>query len=349
MRIVKRAFIIILLMLSVSVMQACFKEIVETREPVPDILWPKPPEIPRIRLVNSITAPRDVNIAETRGIRFLRFLKGEKARPIVNPYGLTRDREGRLYVVDTFYKIIHVMDERDSVYYSFPEKGTRFTSPIDIAIDNKGIIYVTDSKEAVVKVFRDNGKKYVGELGRGIMNRPTGITFNRITEEILVADTKNSEIIRYNTHNRTVKGIIGKEGSAEGLFYNPTNINTDQNGRIIVSDSLNFRVQVFSPEGKFITAFGSAGDSPGYFARPKGIAADSDGNIYVVDALFDTVQIFNSEGQLLMDFGQPGGSYGEFWLPSGIYIDRDDRIYVSDSYNHRVQVFQYMKESPFID
>jgi len=203
--------------------------------------------------------------------------------------------------------------------------------------------------EAVIKMFSKNGKKYEGELGRGIFNRPTGITFNRITEEILVVDTKNSEIIRYDTNNHKVKGIIGKEGNTEGLFYNPTNINTDKDGRIIVSDSLNFRVQIFSPEGKFITAFGSAGDGPGYFARPKGVATDSDGNIYIVDALFDNVQIFNSEGQLLMDFGQPGNAYGEFWLPSGIYIGPDNRIYISDSYNHRIQVFQYMKESPFID
>ena len=124
----------------------------------------------------------------------------------------------------------------------------------------------------------------------------------------------------------------------------PTDIFVSQDGRIFVSDSLNFRVQIFTPDGKFLNTFGIAGTGPGFFSRPKGIAVDSEGNIYVVDALFDNVQIFDERGNLLMDFGSIGENYGEFWLPSGIFIDDNDMIYVSDTYNKRVQIFRYLKE-----
>jgi DNA-binding beta-propeller fold protein YncE len=278
----------------------------------------------------------------------MKFFKGEVSKSITNPYGITMDPEGRLYVVDTFSKLVHVIDENNGTYSTFPRGKSSLVSPIGIAVDNRGNIYVSDSKEAVVKVFRKQGKEYSGELGKGLLNRPTGLSFNKKTDELLVVDTKNSEIIRYDINNYSVKGIIGKEGNSEGLFHNPTNIFTSGEGKIFVTDSLNFRIQVFAPDGEFIRSFGKAGDRPGYFARPKGLAVDSDGNIYIVDALFDNIQIFNAEGKLLMDFGRPGSDYGEFWLPSGLFIDVNDRIYVSDSYNKRVQVFQYMKGNEFI-
>jgi DNA-binding beta-propeller fold protein YncE len=334
----------------VMMINACFQQVVETRPPLPDIIWPKPPDIPRVRLVNSISTPEDLNIRETGMGRFIRFLKGKENKSIVKPYGVAKDNNGKLYVVDNFHRQVHVFDESNGVYYIFPERGTSFTSPIGIAVDNRGTVYVSDSKDSVVRIFKEGGKKYIKEIGKDFLQRPTGLAINDKTGELLVVDTKSSKIIRYDImNNYTVKGIIGDEGNKRGHFHFPTNIYVSRKGSIVVSDSLNFRIQVFSDDGEFSHAFGQAGNSPGYFSRPRGVATDSDENIYVVDALFDNVQIFDKEGRLLMDFGGPGNNYGEFWLPSGIYIDSDDQIYVSDSYNHRVQVFKYMKEDEFIN
>lgn len=175
------------------------------------------------------------------------------------------------------------------------------------------------------------------------MGRPTGIAINPVTGELLVVDTMHSVILRFSLIDHSLKGVIGQEGKETGRFHLPTHISVSPAGNIHVTDSLNFRVQVLSPEGKYVSTFGAAGDSPGFFSRPKGVAVDSDGNIYVVDALFDNVQVFSTEGKLLMSFGKPGKELGEFWLPSGIFIDGKDMIYVSDSYNKRVQIFQYLK------
>ncbi len=349
MKYIKSVTVILLLLTFVFITHGCFKQVVEVREPLPDIIWPKPPEVPRIRFVNSISRPEDLNITEGIFKRFLRFLKGSEERSIVTPYGIATDTDGRLFVVDTFNRNVHVFDSRNGDYHTFPRKGTSFMSPIGVAIDKEGNIFVTDSKEAVVKVFKKHGKKYIREIGRGILNRPTGIAVNEKTGELLVVNTLSSEIIRYDLDSYRFKGIIGRNGIDTGMFHYPTNIFVSKDGYIFVSDSLNSRIQIFTPEWKFLNAFGKPGDSPGYFARPRGVAVDSDGNIYVVDALFDNVQIFDKEGRLLMDFGSPGHRYGEFWLPSGIFIDSNDRIYVSDSYNKRVQVFQYMKGDEFLN
>jgi DNA-binding beta-propeller fold protein YncE len=104
---------------------------------------------------------------------------------------------------------------------------------------------------------------------------------------------------------------------------------------------MNFRIQVFDLDGRFISSFGSHGDGSGDFAQPKGVGIDAEGHVYVVDALFNRVQIFDEQGVLLLVFGGDGGAPGEFWLPSGLQI-AGDRIYVADSYNRRVQIFQFL-------
>ena len=323
----------------------CFKMAVPEDRALPVILWPDPPEIPRISFVNSLSRQEDMGIVDGPVKSFWRFLAGHAETPLSNPHGVAVDVEGRLYVVDHFLKKIHVFDPKEKRYFLFPEQGPAFVSPIDIAIDDKhGRIYVSDSAEAVVRVFNKSDRKPVGEIRSGGLGRPTGIAVNPLTDELLVVDTLNAGILRYALDDNRLKKVVGAEGSDKGRFHSPTHIAVAPDGRILVTDSLNFRVQILDPQGGFVGSFGAAGDSPGRFSRPKGVAADSDGNIYVVDALFSNVQVFDREGRLLMAFGKTGNAYGEFWLPTGIAIDSRDHIYVSDSYNKRVQVFQYLKD-----
>ena len=341
----RRLVVISLAVWLLGLQSGCFKMAVPESAPATVIIWPGPPDIPRVSFVRSLSRPEDMGIVEGPVKSFLRFLAGRAETPMINPHGLEVDAEDRLYVVDHFRKKIHVYDSRNKQYFLFPDKGDSFVSPIDIAIDNKrGFVYVTDSAEAVIRIFSRGDAKPAGVIRSGGMGRPTGIAINPVTDELLVVDTIHSTILRFSLTDRSLKGVIGQEGKETGRFHLPTHIAVSPAGNIHVTDSLNFRVQIFSPEGKYVSTFGAAGDSPGFFSRPKGVAVDSDGNSYVVDALFDNVQVFDKAGRLLMSFGKPGQELGEFWLPTGIFIDSKDRIYVSDSYNKRVQIFQYLKD-----
>lgn len=307
-------------------------------------VWPPPPETPRIQFVSSISTPRDMGIGKSIFRKIFDYLIGRKPAAVVSPYGIEVDQEGRVYVVDTFLKTIHVFDVPGNGYHQFPKKSGSLEFPVDLSIDDDtGLIYVTDSQAKVVKIYSNRGKAFVGMLGQGDLERPTGIAINKKTSELLVVDTLSANIVRYALESRTMKGFFGLPGKQPGHFHYPTNIFTTPDGRFVVSDSLNFRVQVFSSRGLPVKVFGGRGNRPGTFARPRGVAMDSDGNIYVVDALFDVVQMFDSAGRLLMDFGGPGSDAGKFWLPTGITIDAHDVIYISDSYNNRVQVFKYLK------
>jgi DNA-binding beta-propeller fold protein YncE len=323
----------------------CAKAPVVSTEAAAELVWPKPPETPRIRFLHTITEPRDIDIKPGLLKKIARFIKGGVQRRITQPYGIKKDPEGRLYVVDTFSKTVHVFDRNNSTYYSFPKKRIEgFLNPIDIAISKQGQVYISDSEAAVIHVFAEHGKRYLKFIGKAELKRPTGLAVNEETQELLVVDTLASRVVVYDQEDMKINRMVGRDTQDKDGFHYPTHITVSKSGLVYVTDALNFRVQVLSPQLEFLKAFGKPGDSPGHFARPKGIATDSEGHIYVVDALFDNVQIFDHDGGLLLAFGSPGHDRGEFWLPSAIFIDDRDRIYVSDSYNQRIQVFQYLKE-----
>ena len=266
---------------------------------------------------------------------------------MVRPFGITTDPQGRIVVVDTEQRLVHVLDYAHHKYLHLAgSPNERFVSPIGTTVDQAGNIYVTDSYLGKIFVFRPNGKflRFLGDAGgEGIFRRPTGIAFDATHQHLFLTDTLYHKVFELDLSGRILHSF-GKRGVAPGEFNYPVAIACRQ-GRLYVVDAMNFRVQVLDRKGTPIDIFGREGDGSGTFARPKSIALDSEGHIYVVDSLFDAVQVFDRHGNLLLSFGRSGSGDGEFDLPSGIFIDPADRIYVADSYNSRVEVFQYHKSS----
>ena len=215
-----RYFIALCLAAGLLVFNAgCFKMAVPVNEPTPVLLWPEPPEIPRIHFVNAISRPEDMGIANGVFRNFFRYLAGKVDTPMVNPHGVTVDAEGRVYVVDYFLRKIHVFDPKGKRYSAFPEKKDALLSPIGIAVDDKrGRIYVSDSAAGAVKVFTKDGGKPAGEIRGGEMGRPTGVAIHEAKDELLVVDTIHSGILRFSLADHRLKGIIGREGNEEIYF-----------------------------------------------------------------------------------------------------------------------------------
>ncbi len=131
----------------------------------------------------------------------------------------------------------------------------------------------------------------------------------------------------------------GESGlSSPGKFSFPQNAAIDDLGNVYVTDLGNTRVQKFSNDGTFLSAWGSSGVGPGQFNSPAGIAFFNN-TIYVVDTQQHRVQQFDLDGNFLSTWGDEGGSTGQFLLPSGITASEDGSIYVVDTGNQRIQKF----------
>ncbi|MCL4514925.1 MAG: 6-bladed beta-propeller [Firmicutes bacterium] len=317
--------------------------IMETRPGMganPAPVWPSPPARARIQFVKVISSLKDLGGKPSLWERFLNLVAGEAPERLVTPHGLAVF-ENRLYIADSDGHAVWEFDMARPAVHRW-DIGEHFLTPIGIAVDQKGKVFVSDSGRGSVFVLSPEGRLLKAIRGENLFVRPTGLAVDRARQKLYVVDTAGNRITVLDTESYKLVTIFGRRGDKPGEFNYPVHAFV-RNDRLYVSDSLNFRVQVFTLDGRFESSFGRMGDGSGDFARPKGVAVDSAGHIYVVDALFDRVQIFDRDGRLLLPFGESGQGLGEFWLPTGIYIDEKDRIFVADSSNRRVEVFQYLQ------
>jgi DNA-binding beta-propeller fold protein YncE len=214
--------------------------------------------------------------------------------------------------------------------------------PTGIAVDPSGTVFVADATLNRVFGYAPTGELVVAIGHDGDLESPAGMAVDGVRRRLYVADSKKHQVFCYSTADGTAIRTIGRRGSEPGEFNFPTNVSVDKEGRLYVTDTLNFRIQTFDPEGRPIGAFGTLGDTPGSLNRPKGLAVDDEGHVYVADTSFNNFQIFDQTGQLLLFVGSVGSGPGEFFLPAGMFIDARNRVYVVDQGNARVQVFQYL-------
>ncbi|MFQ5328966.1 MAG: 6-bladed beta-propeller [Thermodesulfobacteriota bacterium] len=308
---------------------------------LPDIVWPLPPDPPRIKFVKSFTGTKGFYGFSTKDI-----LLGVDSQTdyMSKPQGVHVDALGRVYVGDTAFGTVKVFDPAKKAPYFLRSRGRSvMKKPIGIASDAKGRIYVADSQANKVWVYNSNGsfKAMFGQKGE--FRQPAGLAVDDERGRLYMVDTHHHKIFVLDLETGEILNTIGKRGEEEGELNFPSYVAINKkSGNIYVVDTMNGRVQVFDPKGRFLRGWGKHGDGFGQFARPKGIAVDSEGHVYVVDAAFNNIQIFDEEGQILMAFGEYGNGRGQQILPAGLAIDSEDRIYVVDSWNGRVNIYEFM-------
>ncbi len=311
-----------------------------------DLVWPLPPEAPRLRYVETLYRSDHFKPASRNWLKeIVDGPGGNQSEGMGKPYAVTVDDKGRVYVTDTGGARVWVFDkEKQQVRYLGTEGQGQLKTPSGVAVDARGYVFVSDTSQDRVFAYDETGNVVLAIGAQGEFYSPAGLAIDRSTGRLYVADAGRHKVRVYDTGNGRFLFEFGERGTAPGQFNFPTHLHM-KGGALYVTDTMNFRVQVFSPEGVFLRKYGEVGAAFGQFARPKGVAVDNGGNVYVTDAAFNNFQIFNKEGQLLLFVGGLGHKFGEFWLPAGIHIDVRDRIYVVDQYNRRVQVFQLLGEA----
>jgi len=301
-----------------------------------NLLWPLPPDQPRIKYIQSIFNEDDIGrVYSTREKMFGK----EYFDGMVRPYGVSA-RKGKLYVADIILRRVLVFDLITKRLFSVGQEGACNT-PSAVSAGADGTIYVADSGGSKIVVYNGAGSFRTSYPLPG--SRPVGLAISEALGRLYVVDRVEHRVLVLGLDGKKLFEF-GAKGVEDGKFNIPLDVAIDSQGVVYVLDNGNFRVQRFTADGNYLSKFGMVGDRAGMFANPKGIAIDSEDHIYVTDAAFNNFQIFDRDGNVLLFVGEMGSWPAAFQLPAGIAIDEIDRIYVADQLNSRIQVFQYLKE-----
>lgn len=305
------------------------------------VVYPAPPDTPRIQFLTHITTSRDLEARRS----FLETLVGEAENEIellVKPFGLAV-AAGRIYICDTVFRGVRIIDLERGRFRNFRPQDVPggMQLPVGCAFDKEdGRLYVVDTGRRLVLVFNAE-LAYVTALSGPEGFRPNDVAVD--AEGIWVSDANNHVIRIYDKESFVEKRALPQlDAKHPGFLHQPTNLHVT-NDKIYVTDFGDSTVKVYSRAGDYLTTVGSYGDGAGRFTRPKGIAVDRDSILYVADAAFSNVQLFNAAGELLMFFGGPYGGPGSMSLPAQIAVDYENldyfRRYVDDSFELLYLIF----------
>ena len=229
-----------------------------------------------------------------------------------NPFGVTVDMSGTIYVADTYNHRIRKVTPAGVVttlagstigYADGTGAAAQFNAPFSVAVNSAGVVYVADlnnnrirkvTPAGVVTTLAGSTIGYADGTGAAAQfNNPHSVAVDS-TGTVYVADTHNHRIRKVTpagvvtTLAGSTQGYVDGTGAA-AQFYYPYFVAVDSSGAVYVSDTNNHRIRKVTPAGVVTTL---AGSTPGFtdatgtgarFYNPYGITVNSSGILYVVD------------------------------------------------------------------
>jgi DNA-binding beta-propeller fold protein YncE len=137
-------------------------------------------------------------------------------------------------------------------------------------------------------------------------------------------------------------GRFGGTGTDPGLFKNPSALDITDDGKVLICDRGNNRIQVFDLHGNFLKNIGGFGSSGDQFDEPLDVWARSTLNIFVADYNNERVQRFDRNLNFINTFYSNEGNddrFQFFEVLSVAYSSQGD-LFILEAGENKIIKFQ---------
>ena len=254
--------------------------------------------------------------------------------------GVVVDPQDRVYVFNRSEHPVIIFD-RDGKFIKSWGEGL-FNNAHGAYMSSDGYIYLADSGNHTVRKFTTEGELLMtlgtedrpGTDGKPF-NKPTGVALSS-SGEIFVSDGYgNRRMHKYSPDGKLLMSW-GEEGVGIGQFALPHGVFVDKQDRVFVADRENHRLQIFTPQGKFITQWTDFRE-----CLPCTLFIDADNIIYVPE-LKQRISILNMDGEILARWGrnEPTDEPGYFFAAHTACTDSRGDLYIGEVLDgQRIQKF----------
>ncbi|MFZ2538136.1 MAG: 6-bladed beta-propeller, partial [Oscillospiraceae bacterium] len=194
-----------------------------------------------------------------------------------------------LFVADCGKHQIHIFSNVNGKWMLIRSIGSRgiangqFNVPYDVAVINNEFV-VSDIDNHRLQFFDITTGIFirsVGSLGNGPnkFDSPSGMFFDASSNSLYVCDLCNSRICVL-----TSNGLFKRSFSSEDNQLDPCDVCVSDDGQfVVVSDRMNYCIQVFRNDGSFVTSYGSRGNGNGQLSYPCDICLNNEGDLLICD------------------------------------------------------------------
>ena len=191
----------------------------------------------------------NIYVVDSRNSRVQRFTKdgqflsafgtaGSDEGQFDSPWGMTLDAEGNVYVADWGNSRVQKFSPAGVHMLTFggseATDGGDLDHPADVAIDSDGDVYVTDWGNKRLQIYEPNGSVITALYG-------DAVEFSDWASEVV-----NSNPDVQGAYRRV------KDRTPLGLFNRPVGVAIDEQDRIIVTDSVRGRLQVYAKDKGYL-------------------------------------------------------------------------------------------------
>lgn len=224
----------------------------------------------------------------------------------------------------------------------------RFIMPHGLAVDHEGNLWLTDVGLHQVFKCTPEGKVLL-TLGERAKPGNDHSHFNLPTDVAVLSDGsfyvsdgyKNTRVMKFSAGGK-FEFEWGAKGKGAGEFNLPHGIAVAAQGRVIVCDRENERLQVFDAKGGFLHVWKGP-----QIGKPYGIEIGPGGHLFVIDGGSPSLKPaergkaveLDAEGSVIDTFGSFGSGPGQFQLGHDIAVGPDGAVYVAEGTGARVQKF----------
>ena len=257
------------------------------------------------------------------------------------PAGLFVDGEGSIWVADTRNGRVQKFDAEGRFLAAAGRSlggATALSEPWSVAVDEEGFVYIADTwNHRIVKLspalelVATWGRPAAGpEVGPLDLFGPRDIVF-AADGSLWVTDTGNKRLVHFSRDGSPL-GAFGDGGAALSQFAEPVGLARDAEGRFLVADTWNGRIQRFDAGFAAPVAFAMDWTSQDVAAKPY-LAVLADGRILASEPETGSLRLLAADGAALGTWQPEAGA-----LPLGVAALADGGFVFSDGGRGQVQI-----------
>lgn len=222
------------------------------------------------------------------------------------PVSSALDDEGNIYILDQISTAgsVFVFDKNYNFKEKFAPHGGIEQENVDIAVDKEGAVYVADL--GMGEIIKYKNEKEVKRIKPDDSFFPRAIAVNSKNELIVLSYDKvyvfnsEGEILRKFGESGRGKGQFMTYGSE--FYIGPLGIAVDEQDNIYVADTLNKRLQQFTPDGAFTKDYPLEDEPQDVAVNEEGIFALLKNKIVKIDFKKGIIKEFYKIAQNNEDF-----------------------------------------------